>query len=173
MDESERRELFKRWLEEYRGLVHKVVRAFASGRENQLDLFQDIALQLWRSTGAFRIVGAESTWVYKVALNTAVVYHRKGKRHRTESMPDDKSLDLPACSANANSLEDREMLELLYGAIRELPKADRSIILLNLDGSSNREIADMVGISPGYVAVKLTRIRKRLSELMRRQTDGT
>lgn len=173
MDESQRRELFRRWLEEYRGLVHKVVRAFVSGREDQFDLFQDIALQLWRSTAVFRIGGAESTWVYKVALNTAVVYHRKKHRHRTESMPDDKSLDLPACSAKTNSLENREMLELLYSAIRELPKADRSIILLNLDGFSNQEIADVVGISRGYVAVRLTRARKRLSELMRRRTDGT
>ena len=173
MDESKRRDLFKRWLEEYRGLAHKVVRAFVSGREDQLDLFQDIALQLWRSTAVFRVGGAESTWVYKVALNTAVVYHRKKNRHRTESMPDDKSLDLPACSANANSLENREMLELLYGAIRELPETDRSIILLHLDGFSNQEIAEMVGISPGYVAVRLTRVRKRLRECMRRQTDGT
>ena len=172
MGEDERRRLFRKWLEERRGIVYKVIRAFAADREDQRDLFQEIALQLWRSTAVFRSGGGESTWVYKVALNTAMVYHRINNRHRVASIDDNEGLEPSAIPDDPTALEKREMLERVYSEIRRLPEADRSIVLLNLDGFSNGEIADMVGISPGYVAVRLTRARKRLSEFTRRTTDG-
>ncbi|MHC4715182.1 MAG: RNA polymerase sigma factor, partial [Planctomycetota bacterium] len=168
-------ELFKRWLDQYPALIHKVVRAFAVNGEDRKDLFQDIALQLWRSTAAFREeAGKPSTWIYKVALNTAIIYRRKNRGDsNTRSLHQTEDPATPAHSGGTKRIEDREMLELLYTAIRELPEADRSIILLHLDGLTNGVISQIVGISEGYVAVRLTRIRKRLSASMKRETDGT
>ncbi len=174
MKEIARKELLTRWLEDHAGLIHKVVRAFARDEEDRNDLFQDIALQLWRSTAAFRSDGAKaSTWIYKVALNTAIVYRRKTGASR-DARPIHDGYDAAASEehSTADPVEKREMLDLLYEAIRALGEADRSVILLHLEGLSNGEISEVLGISNGYVAVKLTRVRKRLSESLRRFRDG-
>lgn len=174
MKESARKELLTRWLEDHAGLLHKVVRAFARDEEDRRDLFQDIALQLWRSTAAFRSDGARaSNWIYKVALNTAIVFRRKRSAARdARSIHDGYDVAAPAGHPAGDPVEKREMLDLLYEAIRALGEADRSVILLHLEGLSNGEISEVLGISNGYVAVKLTRIRKRLSESLRRFRDG-
>jgi hypothetical protein len=62
----------------------KVVRAFAVGSEDQEDLVQEIALQLWMSLPAFRREAKESTWIYRVAFNTALVWKRHEKRRHAK-----------------------------------------------------------------------------------------
>ncbi len=76
-----RDDVFEQWLSDHKGLILKVVRIYAAAAEDQDDLFQEILLQLWRSIPAFREESKASTWLYKVALHTALAWKRTGTKH--------------------------------------------------------------------------------------------
>jgi RNA polymerase sigma-70 factor (ECF subfamily) len=168
MPDQEQEALFRRWLDEHLGLMLKVVRAFAAARQDQEDLFQETLLQLWRSLPAFRGEAKETTWIYRVAFNTALAWNRseKKRKRRHENF---LQFDLPETNdARAASAEEQEKVERLYAAIRQLPKVDASLALMLLDGLSYREMAAVLGISENNVGVKLNRIRKELAQQIER-----
>ena len=170
MPASKQETLFEQWIEEHKGVILRVVRANAAAPEDQDDLFQEIAFQVWLSIPSFQERAKVSTWMYRVALNTTMVWHRAQKKHRHMREPlylvNEKS-----CSGEdpSKSMETRENLDWLYGEIRKLPTVDRSLALLYLDDFSYREIADVLGISTNNVGVKLNRLRKRLDEAVTRR----
>lgn len=160
--------LFKSWLHEYGGAVLKVARAYTQTAEECEDLVQEILLQLWRSLPQFQGRASASTWVYRVALNTALSWHRKEGRRRARQQPLLEPEDLPTTEADsAEQFHQREVLEQLYAAIRQLPKAEAALVLLYLEDLSYRDIAEVLGISESNVGVKLNRARKALGELMK------
>ena len=160
--------LFKRWLQEYGGIMLKVSRAYTLTVEECQDLAQEILLQLWRSLPQFEGRASASTWVYRVALNTALGWHRKEGRRRARQQPLLEPEDLPAAGLDsAEQLHQREVVERLYAAIRQLPKAEAALVLLYLEDLSYREIAEVLGISEGNVGVKLNRARKALGKSMK------
>ncbi len=129
--------LFEQWVEEHKGLILKVIRANAAKPEDQNDLFQEIAFQVWRSIPAFQERSKVSTWIYRVALNTAMHWQRTQKRQRNTCQPfyEVNEISGPADDPS-QSLEMQEKLEWLYGEIRKLSKVDRSLALLYLDSCS-------------------------------------
>ncbi len=160
--------LFKRWLYDYGGTVLKVARAYTLTAEEREDLVQEILLQLWRSLPQFQGRASASTWVYRVTLNTALGWHRKEGRRRARQQPLLVPEDLPVAGPdNAEQLHQREVVERLYAAIRQLPKADAALVLLYLEDLSYRNIAEVLGISETNVGVKLNRAKKALGELMK------
>jgi RNA polymerase sigma-70 factor, ECF subfamily len=160
--------LFKRWLQEYGGIVLKVARAYTLTAEEREDLAQEILLQLWRSLPQFQGRASASTWVYRVALNTALGWHRKEGRRRARQQPLFEPEDLPFAGMNsAEQLHQREVVERLYAAIRQLPKAEAALVLLYLEDLSYREIAGVLSVSESNVGVKLNRAKKALGELMK------
>jgi RNA polymerase sigma-70 factor, ECF subfamily len=161
MRESERRRVFDEWTRAHRGLLLKVVRMYAFTPEDQDDLFQEIALQLWHSVPKHRGESAQTTWIYRVALYTALGWTRKERRHRTGHLPLD-AVD-PALHAIPERRDER--LEWLYGRIAELHEADRSLMLLLLEGFGYREMAEILGISESNVGVKISRIKRRFAIL--------
>jgi RNA polymerase sigma-70 factor (ECF subfamily) len=168
MDVSEQESIFRRWLTDHAGLMWKVVRAFAAGPEDQEDLLQEIALQLWMSLPAFRREAKESTWIYRVAFNTALVWKRHEKRRNAKHERFFELNAAPEASAEPSApARDEEPVQQLYTAIRQLPKLDASLALMHLDGLSYREMSDVLGITEGNVGVKLNRIRKQLAELLK------
>ena len=109
-----------------------------------------------------------STWSYRVALNTALGWHRKEKPRRARQQPLLAVENLSVAGLdNVQKVREREAVERLYAAIRQLPKADAALVLLYLDDLSYREMADVLGISESSVGVKLNRVKKVLSELMK------
>ena len=162
---------FRQWLGEYQGLVLKVVRAYAPV-EDQDDLFQEICLQIWSSIPRFDGRAKTSTWIYRVALNTALVWKRGEKKRRQRRAPLIDISQVPQTrEGHRISAEDRQMVDRLYKAIRGLPKVDASLVLLYLDRLSYSQMADIVGISESNVGVKLNRARKRLAELLKGYVD--
>ncbi|MCX6955955.1 MAG: sigma-70 family RNA polymerase sigma factor [Verrucomicrobia bacterium] len=163
---------FSSWLKEHRGIMHKIARAYTAEPADQADLFQEMALQLWRSIPAFRGQAADSTWIYRVCLNTAMTWRRGSMRRERDLVP---GADLGRVSAeSASPAEDagqRDLLEKLYAAIQTMPDFDRALILMTLDGLAYREMAEVTGLTENHVGVALTRARKRLAELMKGVTD--
>jgi RNA polymerase sigma-70 factor (ECF subfamily) len=169
---AEQEQLFCQWLTAHRGLLWRVVRTFASDLSDQEDLIQDILLQLWRAVPTFRGDSKESTWIYRLAFNTALVWQRGEKRRRLKH----EAFTLHAVaagggSASAQQSEQAVRLERLYSVIRELPRLDASLALMLLDGLSYREMGEVLGISENHVGVRLHRIRKQLTEQLKGHAD--
>ena len=165
--------LFRQWLGEHKGLMFKVVRAYAATPEDQDDLFQEILLQLWSSIPAFQGKAKVSTWIYRVALNTAFAWKRGEKKHwrRHQALIAANQEPGPA-KDQPDAQRNREILHSLYVEIRKLPKVESSLVLLYLDGLSYREMADVLGISESNVGVKLNRTKKRLAQSLKGAADG-
>ncbi|MFC1762389.1 RNA polymerase sigma factor [Planctomycetota bacterium] len=165
---AERENLFKHWLKTHKGLVFRVVRAYADSLEDQDDLFQEILLQLWSSIKNYEGHAKETTWIYRVALNTALLWRRtetrKRKKHRAL---------LSACQATIAPQGDNEaiyephILEQLYQAIRQLSVVDSSVIVMHLEGVAYDEMAEVLGMSKSHVGVRLNRAKRRLATFMK------
>ena len=160
--------LFESWLIEHKGVVLKVARAYTLTTEDCQDLAQEILLQVWRSLPQFQGRASASTWFYRVALNTALDWHRKEHRRQERQQPILAIEDLSVAGLDSSQqLVQCEVVERLYAAIRQLPKTDAALILLYLDDQSYRQMAEVLGISQGNVGVKLNRAKKALGELMK------
>jgi RNA polymerase sigma-70 factor, ECF subfamily len=159
--------LFKSWLIEHEGAVLKVARAYTLTTEDCQDLAQEILLQVWRSLPQFQGRASATTWFYRVALNTALGWHRKERRRRVRQRPILEVEDRSAAGLDgAQQAAQRDLVERLYAAIRRLPRAEAAMVLLYLDDLSYRQMAEVLGISEGNVGVKLNRARKALARLM-------
>jgi len=121
------------------------------------DLFQEIILQVWHSIPRFRGESAVTTWLYRIALNTAIRWVKKGKKFSTA-----ESLDNVQHLLQENRIAVDERLTWLYAEIYKLDKIDRSVTLLLLEGFSYKEMSAMLGISESNVGVKINRIKKQL-----------
>jgi len=166
--------LFKRLLAEHQGAVWKVARAYTRTTEDCKDLVQEILLHVWRSLPRFQGRASASTWFYRVALNTALGWHRKEHRRRTRQQPILAVEELPASgSDSAQQVVQREAVERLFAAIRQLPKTDAALVLLYLDDLSYRQMAEVLGVSENNVGVKLNRAKKTLGELMKEESHGS
>lgn len=158
------------WLGEHSAAVMKVARAYTLTSDDCQDLAQEILLQAWRSLPSFAGKASPSTWFYRVALHTAMNWQRKEKPRRTRQQPllDVQVLAVDAANS-AEQAQQRDMVEQLYKAIHQLPKADAALVLLYLDELSYREMAEVLGISENNVGVKLNRAKKALTALMNGQ----
>lgn len=159
---------FRRWLDEHIGLMLKVVRGSAASPQDQDDLFQDVLLQIWCSIPAFRGEAKETTWIYRVAFNTALAWRRGERRRREGHERFVKFSEWPEIQASHVDLSpEQEIVERLYSAIRQLPKVDAALALMHLDGLNYHEMAEVVGISENYIGVKLSRIRNQLADQLK------
>jgi len=146
-----------------RGIVHKVTHLYADSREDREDLFQEILYQSYRSFPNFKSESNFSTWLYRVAMNTALVFRRKEQKNKT-------SLILDGLEKVADEVQKYDHQKAaLIDAIKSLPKVERMIITLHLEGYANQEVADIAGISKENTAVKIHRIKKMLTKKMKEE----
>src|SRR6478735_7979892 len=133
MHDTERDRIFGEWLAGHKGILFKVVHAYAFEHADRQDLFQEIAVQVWRSVDAFRGDSSVPTWMYRVALNTAINWNRKENRHRRGKEPLEAVAGL-LITESSEKCDPR--VEWLYQQIAQLKDVDRSVALLLLDGFS-------------------------------------
>ena len=159
-------ETLTRWLQNHEALIYRVVVSYAKEPGSQEDLFQDIALALWRSADKFEGAAKETTWIYRIALNTAIDFVRKGNRAPATTTFDEKvhwvTIEPPS-----------EDLAWVYEKIRALDPVDRSLMLMHLDGYRYQEIAEVLGISESAVGVKINRVKARLKALFEKEAQTT
>ena len=162
---------FRQWLAEHTGLLLKVVRSFADKPDDADDLLQEILLQVWLSLPNFRNDSKPTTWLYKVAFNTALAWKRtEKKRWRRQGSLTISDVTTPKVTSADAERNDR-IVDQLYAAIRALPPAKRALVVLFLDGFSYREIAEVVGLSESNVGVSLNRIKKDLAATVKEDGD--
>lgn len=157
MTEKEQLTILEKWLDQHKGLLFKIVRAYAFTPMDRDDLFQEIIIQIWHSIPAFRQESSASTWLYRLSLNTAIKWTKKTRKHDQVD-----ALDNVQHLLQDNRPEMDERLDWLYEEIHQLDEIDRSVALLLLDGFSYRQMAAMLGISESNVGVKINRIKQRL-----------
>ncbi len=154
-------QVFVQTINQHQGILHKVCRIYGNSVIEREDLFQEIVLQLWKAFPSFRNESKITTWMYRIALNTAISGLRKKKIHITE------------LEKNSFQIEDKtdftldENLQQLYKAIDYLSDIEKSIILLYLEDKPYDEIAEITGITANYVAVKMNRIKEKLRTLLK------
>jgi RNA polymerase sigma factor (sigma-70 family) len=119
---------------------------------------------VWKSLGTFRQESSLSTWMYRIALNTAISHLKKEKRIFNQQFSL-KGIEIPDIN---DSDEKEEQIRELFTAIEHLDKIDKSIILLYLDEKSYDEISDITGLSKSNVGVKLNRIKTKLSNTLKK-----
>lgn len=165
---NERERIFDSWLRDHKGILFKVVHAYAFEHADRQDLFQEVAVQVWRSVDGFRQQCSVATWLYRVALNTALAWTRKEGRHRRVR----RSLDVNDEILTIPSADERNpRVEWLYQQIARLKEVDRSVALLLLDGFSYKEIAAVLGLTESNVGVKINRIKTAFASIQREENE--
>jgi len=158
-------------LRRHAGLIHKVAYGYCRNISDRDDVIQEIAIQLWRSRDRYDDRFKETTWIYRIAINVAVSFHRRERRHSHRHV----SLEGAAIVIAAPSAEHDRDLEQLMRWIGDLGELDKALVLLYLDGNDHASIAEVLGISVSNVGTKLQRIKNKLrAECDRRlQPDQT
>ncbi len=158
------REIEKEFVEQiqkHQGILHKICFVYSNSNTDKEDLYQEIVLQLWKSYASFRKDAKFSTWMYRVALNTAITLNRKA------ALFENQKTQLSEEYAIAEVIDYSEDIKILYKAISKLSKIEKAIIMLWLEEKAYSEIAEIVGISEKYVSVKLVRSKKKLAKLIK------
>ena len=154
MLEAERSRVFESWIDAHKAILFKVARVYGDTHSDREDLFQEIAIQVWHSVEAYRGDCAPTTWIYRVALNTALSWRRKERRHGQGRQ------DIEAATGLLIAPPVRDpRLDWIYQRIAELDVANRSLALLMLDGFSYREMSQILGLSESNVGTKINRIK--------------
>jgi RNA polymerase sigma-70 factor, ECF subfamily len=134
-------------IQKHQNIIHKICNVYENDVSNKADLYQEIILQAWKSYHSFKGNAQFSTWLYRVALNTAITFFKQNKKQsfiiHSETIPDIK--------------ED-------VSATLQLDKIDKALVMLYLDNYSYDEIGEIIGITANYVAVKMIRIKAKLKE---------
>ncbi|WP_257669802.1 RNA polymerase sigma factor [Parapedobacter tibetensis] len=155
MDET----LFLRLINEHQGIIHKICRLYRDSKEDREDLFQEIVFQLWKSLPSFKGKAKFSTWMYRIALSTAIAAFRKKRPdiRYTASLPDEQG----------EQPEQSEQRERLFEALKKLNDVDKALITLYLEDLTYQEIAEVSGITENNVGVKLNRIKNKIQQLLK------
>ena len=136
---------------------------YTHSQEDEKDLFQEIVLQLWRSYGSFKGNSKITTWMYRIALNTAITLFRKKSRSiKTDELQDFHYKK----ETEEDDSEQAQQISTLYSIIKMLPDTERAIVMMYLDDLPYKEIAANLGITEGNARVKMNRLKKTLKELM-------
>jgi RNA polymerase sigma-70 factor (ECF subfamily) len=156
-------EEFLKILSENKRILYKIANVYCPDIEEKRDLFQEITISLWKAFPYYRQEAKISTWIYKVALNTAITNYRKNKRKIRSSPLNDRMFDQLTTHLSENMEEE---IKILYEAISKLLPVDKAIILLYLEENSYQTISDITGIPVGNIGMKIKRSKEKLLVLI-------
>lgn len=148
-------------IERHKGIIYKITNSYCKAQADRQDLIQEIIIQLWQSFDKYNAqYSSLSTWIYRIALNTSISFYRSNKI-RTEKTTEFTAIFETSLQADEPFQENPDLIKL-QTFIQELGEIDKAMILLYLDGLSQKDIAEIIGITPTNVGTKLSRIKKKL-----------
>ena len=144
-------------------IAHKICRIYTTNKDAHNDLFQEITIQVWKNYSKFRGDSKFSTWMYRVALNTAISLYRKSTRQ-----PKTQDFNDVVYKIQATAYDDTEELQLkaLYKAIHKLSDIEKALIFLYLEDKPYKEIAETLGITNVNARVKMNRAKEKLKNIL-------
>jgi RNA polymerase sigma factor (sigma-70 family) len=150
-------------INQHRGTIYKVCNLYGRNKELSRDLFQEIVLQLWKSYPSFKKESKEQTWIYRVAINTAISNFRKEIKRIDDQVMISAHLEVPEITFDP---DDRDKADQLFNAIGQLNEFEKAIIFLYLDDKSYDEISGILGISQTNVGARIHRIKTKLNTII-------
>ena len=150
-------------IEKHKGVIFKISKMYMDNFDDQKDLFQEITFQVWKAYPTFEGKSQFSTWLYRVALNTAIVFLKSEKKR--SFIKNDKVENLIMMNHDYDDDNDKK-LSAMYKAIQQLNEIDKALIFYYLQGDSGKEIAENMGITEVNARVKLNRAKEKLKQLI-------
>lgn len=156
-------ERFLSLVEENKKILYKVANAYCKDPNDRPDLVQEIVVELWLSFNRFDNRCQFSTWMYRIAINVAISFYRSQRRNVQNIVPI-KDFILEIAVADEMLEQAGDDIRLLYKLINQLDELNKILIILYLDGYSQNEIAEILGISSSNVSTKVNRIKQKLQQ---------
>ncbi len=150
-------------IEKHKGVIFKISKMYMDNFDDQKDLFQEITFQVWKAYPTFEGRSAFSTWLYRIALNTAIIFLKSEKKR---SFIQNDEVENFKITQNDYNEEEELKLKKMYDAINQLNAIDKALIFYYLEDFSGREIASQLGITEVNARVKLNRAKEKLKELI-------
>lgn len=144
---------------QHRAMLHKVCNLYCQTGQDRQDMFQEIIIQLWKAYPNFRGDSKFSTWLYRIALNTAISDLRKQQRRIKMVYPEEIPYHI---SSDTTNTEKEEQLKQLYKAIEHLGEIEKAIVMLYMEDKSYEEMEEILGINQNNLRVKMNRIKDKL-----------
>jgi len=155
-------------IEKHKGIIFKISKMYMDNKDDQDDLFQEITFQVWKAYASFKEQSEFSTWLYRVALNTAIVFLKSEKKRSFISNDD---LTGYSISQEDYDFEKEDKLNSMYKAIQQLNPIDKAFIFYYLEDFSGKEISLQMGISEVNVRVKMNRAKTKLKAILSQSTN--
>jgi RNA polymerase sigma-70 factor (ECF subfamily) len=153
----------------HQGIVHKICSLYEPDQHLRQDVFQEIVIQLWKNFGKFRQESSFSTWLYRVALNTAISYTRIKKRHINTTEID--KVGVTIADLKYDNVQE-EQLQQLYTSMHHLSDLERAIIMLYLEDKSYKEMEEIFGIKEATIRVKMNRVKEKLRKILKLENNA-
>lgn len=159
MNKQKQQQFFQDIIEQHKGILFKVARAYCQNEEDRQDLIQEMMIQIWKSVHKYNDQFKISTWLYRISLNVAISFYRKNTtRANRYTILKEQMTEIPI----EEKAETEQQLNLLEQFISELKELDKALIILFLEDKSHTEIAEILGISVSNVGTKIGRIKDKL-----------
>lgn len=160
---------FLKKIEKHKGVIFKISKMYMDNFDDQKDLFQEITFQVWKAYPTFEGRSEFSTWLYRIALNTAILFLKSEKRRSFI-----QNNEVSNFKINQDEYDDDEQkLKKMYEAINQLNAIDKALIFYYLENYSGKQIAEQMGISEVNARVKMNRAKEKLKQLINTQHHGT
>ena len=165
----EKKDTFIKAIQEHERLIFKVASFYTDSKDDRDDLVQDIIYNLWKSFDTFQQRSSFSTWMYRVAMNVAII-HLKQRKRKVQSVP----IDIGTLNFAETGFDgDEDKLQVLRKLVNDLNLFDKGILMLYLENKSHTEIAEIIGISKSNVGTKLSRIKEKFRQQVNKQNQKT
>ena len=168
MDKSHKSKLFISVINSNKGIIYKIANSYCKDSDDRNDLVQEIILKLWQSFDTYNEEYKHSTWIYRIALNTAISNYRKEKVRKKYFTPISEQFIALQDTVNTNEIEHK--FTLLQQFISELKELDKALMLIYLEEKNYQEISEILGISESNVGTKINRIKMTLKEKFSKTT---
>ena len=169
---SDKEIIFTEILENFKDRIYRLIYSYVSTAMDRDDLFQTISLKIWKGLDAFQHRSSEGTWIYRIAVNACIDYTRRiENQNYLLTYEEAAGRQFPGDTDIEDEIIKNEDLSILYKIIHSLTPVEKTLVTLYLEDLKYSEIAGIIGITERHVAVKLSRIKKKLNEQIKRYEE--